>query len=363
MQQSILRGLASSLCGMLIGAGWVVSQEPPTPTPAEPPVLLQAPVPAPPMTGFLIDGGAWLGVSLTDVTPEKARQLKLPGEYGAVVMRVDEESPAARAGLVRNDVILEFAGERIWSVATLQRLVRETPPGRTVTLKISRDGQTHTLSVKVERGGPHFKFRDNVFEMRLPKMEGFSFFKDFRTPSLGISGDDLTRQLADYFGVKQGRGVLVREVLAGSAAEKAGLKAGDVIVRVDGTEVGSVEELRRALPRDLEEKRKVTVSVVRDRREQTVTLELEPSAPYRLRQPEQARIPSIDLSDWTRLAAEYRRWARQYRQELGNYERELRDTYEEWQKNWRHEWEQQQRELKEEIDRELRQQLRSVKMI
>ena len=102
--------------------------------------------------------------------------------------------------------------------------------------------------------------------------------------SLGVSGDELTRQLADYFGVKQGKGVLVREVVVGSAAEKGGLKAGDVIVKVNDTEVGSVPALRRALPKASEGKQKVTLTIVRDRREQTVIVELEHPTPPKPRQ-------------------------------------------------------------------------------
>jgi C-terminal processing protease CtpA/Prc len=86
----------------------------------------------------------------------------------------------------------------------------------------------------------------------------------------------LTSQLATYFGVKQGKGVLVREVVVGSAAEKAGLKAGDVIVAVDGKSVATVAELRQALEiKSGEEKRKLNLTVVRDHHEQTVPVELE----------------------------------------------------------------------------------------
>ena len=98
----------------------------------------------------------WMGVHLKDVTPEKARELKLPGDYGAIVTKVEPDSPAAKAGLAANDVILEFAGERVRGVAQLGRLVRETPPGRAVNLEVSRDGQQRTFTVKLESHGEEF---------------------------------------------------------------------------------------------------------------------------------------------------------------------------------------------------------------
>ncbi len=181
---------------------------------------------------------AWMGVRLKDVTPEKARELKLPGEYGAIVAKVEPDSPAAKAGLAANDAILEFAGERVRSVAQLGRLVRETPPGRTVNLEVSRDGQQRTITVKLESHGEEFygswvRPMPPMPRVTVPKVEvfpnvpGFDFEHFGFGPSqsrLGISTVDLTAQLADYFGVKQGKGVLVREVKSGSPAEKAGVR-------------------------------------------------------------------------------------------------------------------------------------------
>jgi serine protease Do len=265
MKRKIAMGLAVSLL-VLLGVGVFRSQE-----------LTEPPEPPGPPEVFFGEARPRLGVTLRDVTPEKARELKLPAEAGAIVTEVSENSPAAKAGLLKNDVILEFAGDRVRSVAHLRRLIRETPAGRTVTLQISRGGQTRSLSVKLEPAESHFTFR--APEIHIPEFQGPDLYFNIFTPgvTLGISADDLTRQLAEYFGVKQGKGVLVREVMAGSAAEKAGLKAGDVIVRVDDTEVKTVSDLRHALPRDFEGKRKVTLTIVRDRREQTVPVELERS--------------------------------------------------------------------------------------
>lgn len=234
----------------------------------------------------VFSGHARLGVKISDVTAEQAKQLQLPAEQGAVVEEVEADSPAAKAGLQANDVILSFGGETVRSVAQLRRLVGETPAGRPVSLQVSRAGQTRSVEVTLEERRAHFETPEiRIPPIRVPGVEIPEFdFRIFTRPGrLGISGDELTPQLAEYFGVKQGKGVLVREVLAGSAAAKAGLKAGDVIVRVDEDEIAEVGELRRALARKRESQR-ITLTIVRDRREQTLAVELEEpkeSAPRR----------------------------------------------------------------------------------
>jgi membrane-associated protease RseP (regulator of RpoE activity) len=237
---------------------------------------------------FTADGVARLGVTLKDVTADKARDLKLPGEYGALVESVDADSAAAKAGLQKGDAIVEFAGERVRSAAQLRRLIRETPAGRTVNMQVIRDGQARAFNAKLQSRTNHFNLDVQVPEIhitppntRLFDYPAFNYFLfDGRRPSLGISGDELTTQLASYFGVKQGKGVLVREVVIGSAAEKAGLKAGDVIVAVDGKSVATVTELRQAVEiNPSKEERKVNLTVVRDRHEQTMPVELERLGP------------------------------------------------------------------------------------
>lgn len=252
------------------------------------------------------DGGQpWLGVRLNDITAEKARELKLPGEYGVLVGDVEEDSPAAKAGLAEKDVILEFAGERVRSAAQLKRLVRETPPGRSVTLVVSRAGQTRTLNVKLEARPEGFRVPH--FEMpriEIPEIPDLNVHILTGGGRLGISADELTPQLANYFGVKQGKGVLVREVVAGTPAEKAGLKAGDCIVRIGDTDVDSISDVHRALSRVSGEKRDVTLTIVRDRREQTLTVTLEPTRRFSPRRSAEAEIFGIEPKELNELEKE-----------------------------------------------------------
>ncbi|HEV2492285.1 MAG TPA: PDZ domain-containing protein [Terriglobia bacterium] len=282
-------------------------------------------------TRTLTMGGerAWMGVRLSDVTSEKAHELKLPGEYGAIVEKVEPDSPAAKTGLEKGDVILEFNGERVWSVAELSRRIRETPPGRTVSLRVSRDGHARTVSVKLEsHGNEFFSYMPGPSVVQIPevRMPPFNFHFGgpiglMGGPRLGIEGDDLTSQLANYFGVKGGKGVLVREVNSGSAAEKAGLKAGDCIVAVDGKEVASVEDLRDALRgepgSESGEKREPTLTIVRDRHEQSVKIEIE-ARPRRVQPEAEDELEGLrgEIADLRNEAPEARLQAEQLRREL-----------------------------------------------
>jgi membrane-associated protease RseP (regulator of RpoE activity) len=229
--------------------------------------------------------GSWLGVQLDDVDAQKMKTLKLASEAGAVVTSVEANSPAAKAGVEKDDVILSFGGERVRSIAQLRRLVRETPPERTVSVEMSRGGRTRTLNIKMEarqgfpageslgmgRGPENFNI--HVPAISVPEMN-FNF--DWDAPRLGVEAEPLTSQLGSYFGVKDGKGVLVREVVAGSAAEKSGLKAGDCIVRVDEKEIATVHDLHDAVRAG--STRDHTVTVIRDRHEQSFNVHFpEPS--------------------------------------------------------------------------------------
>jgi serine protease Do len=221
------------------------------------------------------------------------------------VTEVKQDSPAARAGLKENDVVLEFAGERVRSVAELKRLIRETPPGRSVPVKLSHDGQIRTVNVALEErqwglAGPQ------IYMPEIPRIKLPDFHIGFGAPSLGLSADELTPQLAQYFGVKQGKGVLVREVDSGTPAEKAGLKAGDCIVRVGSKEIGSVGDLQRALADQTREsadgKRQVELTLVRDHHEITLKADLERH--QRALSPSEAEYLGPDSKEMERLSME-----------------------------------------------------------
>jgi serine protease Do len=237
------------------------------------------------------DNSGWLGIEISEVNADKAKELKLSETRGVVVGSVDPDSPAAKAGLKENDVILSYEGQNVEGTIQFRRLVRETPPGRSVPLSISRDGSVQTITIEVgERSsvfGPGDKdSAPRVYKFKVPnvqefKMPDFDFnpmvtpeAMDFHTPLLGIGAEDLSGQLGDYFGVPSGEGILVREVRSGTPAEKAGLKAGDVITKVDGQTVKSRRDLRSQLRQKIDQKT-VTLSVLRKGSEISVPVAIE----------------------------------------------------------------------------------------
>jgi len=218
----------------------------------------------------------WLGVSIEEVSAQKAQELKLPGVYGVLVTEVGADSPAAKAGLKNGDVIADYAGQRVEGVIEFRRLVRETPPGRTAKMTIWRDGHSQTISAelgKAESLNQENPFQDLMRRFGNPGPNTFGFGATLPArPVLGITGQDLSGQLGNYFGAPDGQGVLITNVESNSPAAKAGLAAGDVITKVDGDRVRSLGELRDLL-RAKREANTVKLSVLRKGSEVSVNVE------------------------------------------------------------------------------------------
>jgi C-terminal processing protease CtpA/Prc len=233
------------------------------------------------------EGSSWLGVELHEVTSESAKELKLSAERGVVVGRIVPDSPAAKAGLKEKDVVTELNGQRVEGAAQFRRMVHEIPAGRSVQLTIWRDGRTQTLSVtlgKSEEGHRGFKMvapEQGNFMFRMPEipaiptMEWNGEMLFGGQPRLGIDAEDLNGQLGTFFGAPDGEGILVREVNSGSPAEKAGVKAGDVITSFNGERIRTLGDLREKLSAKREDKDKtVKLGVLRNKSEVSLTVEL-----------------------------------------------------------------------------------------
>jgi len=202
-------------------------------------------------------GGSRIGLSIDDVADNDA------ADEGAVVRDVRPDSPAASAGFADGDVIVEFDGERVRSARQLTRLVQDTPAGRTVGAAVLRDGRRVELEVTPESSGafgavlatPPLRgnvgivsnyaraLSDYAGALQTPGIYGFG--TNWGPPRLGVSVQELSAQLADYFGVDDG--VLISSVDEQSVAADAGLQAGDVITSVDGRAVADSATLRRRL--------------------------------------------------------------------------------------------------------------------
>jgi len=249
------------------------------------------------------EGGSWLGVETLEVNGEKAKELKLPAERGVLLGKIAPDSPASKGGLKENDVVTEINGQHVEGAMQFRRMVREIPAGRSVQLTVWRDGRTETLSVTL---GKSEELRHNRmyaapgnFAFRMPEIPEMPDLPEVAEipdmpstdwsgmvmagqPRLGIDAEDLNGQLGSFFGVPEGEGILVRSVNSGSPAEKAGVKAGDVITALNGERIRSVGDLRQKLSGRHEDadkdkgnkERTVKLGVLRNKAEMSLSVEL-----------------------------------------------------------------------------------------
>lgn len=232
-------------------------------------------------------GGSQIGVSIRDFNDDELKAGKVTS--GVVVEDVETGSPAQTAGFKTGDIVVEFDGERVRSARQFTRLVQETVTGRPVAASVTRDGQRLTLNVQPRAGGALRIFDGGNFSFVMPKIEPPVVMKRdllppnfdslvWATGQLGISVDELSPQLSEYFGTKEG--VLVTTVRDNSSASKAGAKAGDVITSLNGGTVTSAADLRRRVQR-LESGDEFTLGIVRDRKPMTLKGKVEARQPAR----------------------------------------------------------------------------------
>lgn len=207
----------------------------------------------------------WLGVAVRDVTKSAAEKNKLKNRDGALIQDVVKESPADSAGFKEDDIIVEFGGRTIYDSDDLVKAVGRAESGSKVSATVVRDGQKKTLQVTV---GTPPKPKKSISAAASP-MRIFSTFMGTRT--LGMKLIELNEQLAEFLEVPGKEGVLVEEVRKESPAEKAGFKAGDVIVRFGTKSVDEIRDVRRALE-FYDENEKVDVEVIRKGQKKTLTV-------------------------------------------------------------------------------------------
>lgn len=251
--------------------------------------------PKPMVWSFQFDG-SYLGIEPQEVTKENFGKFGLSEVRGVAIEKVLENSPAAQAGLQAGDVIVKFENEEVESVRKLSRLIAEVAPDHQVKLTILRGGSQQEITATMGKREMPTVFNGN-FKMEnlpsLPKMpdmpktplvqvmppngkgdvfiwkndsENGFFFGANR--QIGISVSSLTKQLGEYFGAADGKGLLINDVRENSPAAKAGLKAGDIITEVDGKEIKNNADLIRAINEKKEGD--VTLTIIRDRNRQTV---------------------------------------------------------------------------------------------
>ena len=291
------------LVSLLLTCSAVMAQQA---APAQPDSPSMPAVPGEPLGAFslFVEGGSFLGVYAEDVNKENMARYGLREARGVGITQVVKDSPAEKASLRKDDVILRFEGDSVTSVRKLNRLVSEVAPDQNVRLGISRGRSEQEVSVTIGKrdqslnafnrldgfSGDGFKGLEGL--QKLDGFKGLEGLRDFKGPGpqvwkwegqgpgnegfvfglgnnrrMGVSTVQLTKQLGEYFGIADGKGVLVTSVSDGSPAAKAGLRAGDVITTVDGEMIEGPGDLSRAVNKNKDGD--VTVVVIRDKKQRT----------------------------------------------------------------------------------------------
>ena len=274
----------SLLLALILAAGVVVAQQPaPPPAPADEPMDQTF--------SIFVDGGGFLGVYAENISRENMGRYHMNQVRGVGVTQVVKDSPAEKAGLRKDDVLLRIDGENVSSVRKLNRLVSEMAPDQSVKVSFSRGGAEQEATATIGKrnnqsfandflkGGPgvwkfegpdlkNFKWESPLFDGRhLANPGDMSLFLN-NSRRIGVSTMSLTKQLADYFGIADGKGVLVTSVIDDGPAAKAGVKAGDVITAIEGEVVDSPGDLSRVINRKKEGD--VTLTIIRNKSQQTI---------------------------------------------------------------------------------------------
>lgn len=236
---------------------------------------------------FLHGPQGYLGVDLKDVDSARADALKLNGGRGVEIVAVDHDAPAAKAGLRTHDVIMEMNGHSIENCDQLRRLLHKEPPGRTVAFAVNRDGEVMNITVQLadrqllqqKAWSQHYTVQDAPAEGSVNGAQSFVVGAPSsrllgtlmpRALYVGVDVSPVRSQLAEYFGVASGTGLLVESVDTDSPGARAGLRAGDVILKVNDRAMVSRNDWLKMI-RDYRGN-PVQLTIVRDKQQQSLTM-------------------------------------------------------------------------------------------
>ena len=263
----------------------------------------------------------YLGVEIHDLRPAQARELKLPVKTGALVTGVVDGSPAAGAGIMENDVIVEFNKSTIDDASDLMESVRKTEPGVKTSVTVVRKDQRKVLSVSV---GTAPSPREIAITSDIPIPMGPAHMNFFAPGAVnGLVLMDLNSQLAEYFSVPAGKGVLVEQVQKRSAAKEAGIKAGDVIMRVGDEDIADAGDVHGAME-GMNEGDTVAVGILRRGAPMTLHMEVDgaPATGFFHRHRSGQRTPDMKVFQLDRLKLQHD--LQQLQEELRSVGREIR---------------------------------------
>jgi len=260
-----------------------------------------------PALGVSTGGGSrgpvgYLGINFRGVGDDQVAGLRLKDAHGAEIVTVDHDGPAGKCGLHEHDVVLVMNGHAVENDEQMRRMLHDLAPGRTVSLVISRDGSILTMNTQmavretVEREAweQHLTVPEPTYEAPAPELPDSGYSVSTGAPVRGGKGflgsmlllspsytgamlEVMGPQLAVFFGVENGTGLLVRSVDGNSPAALAGMRAGDVVVRANAQKLKNTSEWMKAVRES--KGRPLSVVVMRDKKE--VTLSITPDSKHR----------------------------------------------------------------------------------
>ncbi len=245
--------------------------------------------------GVRAAGPSYIGIDVRDVSDDEVAPLKLRDARGAEIVKVDHDGPAGKMGLRERDVVLQMNGVAIETEEQIRRMLKDTAPGKTVVFVISRDGQQQTMTTQM---ADKAQLERDAWEQHLGNPQapaaalptgdlsasGISagpaptsrYSKSFLGTLLtsptytGAMLEMMGPQMAQFFGVQDGSGLLVRKIEANSPAAMAGLRLGDYVVRANTRPVKSVGDWAKIVREA--KGRPIAVVIMRDKQERTLTI-------------------------------------------------------------------------------------------
>ncbi|MCP4215430.1 MAG: PDZ domain-containing protein [bacterium] len=243
-------------------------------------------------TAFFMDAGeragkGFLGVSFDSLNEEQKKEAGV--DFGVMVLKVSKDSAAEKAGIKKGDVIIALNGEKIRRPGNLVAAVADYKAGTTVSVKFSRKGKTKEVKATLGESKRMHKFikvfgdkgkhiystdgDDENVKVFIKKFKGGDHFFGGGA-FLGVHLQKLDNELGEYFGVKEGEGALVVKVKKDTPASKAGIKAGDVIVKIKDSKITSIKDVHKALKK-LKKGDKIDVVVLRHNKKKVLKTEID----------------------------------------------------------------------------------------
>jgi len=219
----------------------------------------------------------WLGISIREMTPSMRSEYQLRDRFGLLITDVLPGSPADDAGLREDDVILKYDGKQVERADDFSETVLKTEPQTKVRMTIMRDGEKKEIEVEI--GRKRSRTGSGFFGWSGDDHHSMFFMNRVQ---LGVRIQALNADLASYFGVEEDSGVLVLEVMKDSPAKQAGLKAGDVITKIEDEDISAPEDVF-AILEDYDEGDKIKVEYIRHKNRATAEVELQEGSGYHFR--------------------------------------------------------------------------------